>query len=331
MFLHPLHAARGISITAVCPIASRGRVHYKARVGSDEDLDTRLRAAMFAHLTRISTAHPDGAPSNVINSFEFAGAPMRLIVQPGIRKPAQLDAALTIRTTWTPPGAEAPYADEVGPDGSLRYKWRGTDPNHPDNRALREAMRRQAPLAYFYPVARGVYQAIYPVYLVDEDHTAHEFAVDLGRYPNDEGDSADISLVRRYTRRLTLQRLHQVLFRPKVLRAYESRCALCQLRHAPLLDAAHILPDNHPHGEPIVPNGLAMCKIHHAAYDADILGIRPDRVVEVREDVLNEIDGPMLRHGLQEMHGAKIFLPRSRRDHPDPVRLEERYTQFRAA
>jgi putative restriction endonuclease len=85
------------------------------------------------------------------------------------------------------------------------------------------------------------------------------------------------------------------------------------------------------YNEPVVPNGLAMCKIHHAAYDADIIGIRPDRVVEVRRDVLEETDGPMLRHGLQEMHGARIFLPRSRRDRPDPERLEERYGQFRAA
>jgi putative restriction endonuclease len=115
------------------------------------------------------------------------------------------------------------------------------------------------------------------------------------------------------------------------MRAYESRCALCRLRHLPLLDAAHILPDRHPHGDPVVPNGLAMCKIHHAAYDANILGIRPDHVVEVRRDVLIEIDGPMLRHGLQEMHGARIVLPRSRRDYPDSNRLEERYTQFQAA
>ena len=296
-----------------------------------DDLDVRLRAAMFAHLSRVTAAHPDGAPSDVINSFTFDGSPMRLLVQPGIRKPAQLDAALTIRTTWTRPGAEAPYADEVSLDGSLRYKWRGTDPNHPDNRALREAMRRHAPLAYFYPVARGVYQAIYPVFLVDEDPAAHEFAVDLGEYSDQDERDGDTALERRYTRRLTMHRLHQVLFRPKVLRAYDCRCALCRLRHTPLLDAAHILPDRHPHGDPVVPNGLAMCKIHHAAFDANILGIRPDHIVEVRDDVLTEIDGPMLRHGLQEMHGTRIFLPRFRRDHPDPTRLEERYVEFQAA
>ena len=286
--------------------------------------------AMFAHLDRVSAAHPDGIPSQVVNSFLFEGVQVRLIVQPGIRKPAALDAALTIRTTYTPPGADAPYQDEVGADGTVRYKWRGTDPAHPDNRALREAMARRAPLAYFYPVARGVYQAFYPVYLVDEDPRRQEFAVELGEYPG-QVETGESVLDRRYTRRLTLQRLHQAVFRPRVLRAYESRCALCRLGHAPLLDAAHILPDHHRRGNPIVPNGLALCKIHHAAYDANILGIRPDRMVEVRDDILTEIDGPMLRHGLQEMHGSVIFLPRSRHDRPDPTRLAERYEQFRAA
>lgn len=303
-------------------------VVYK-EVMAPEDPDARLRMAMFAHLDRVSAAHPEGAPSDAINSFVFDGAPMRLVVQPGIRKPAHLSAALTIRTTYTAPGAEAPYEDEVSADGTLRYKWRGTDAEHADNRALREAMLRQAPLAYFYPVARSVYQAIYPVFLVDEDRQRHEFAVDIMERPAAGG--LDITLDRRYVHRLTSHRLHQVVFRPRVLRAYEQRCALCRLGHLPLLDAAHILPDVHERGEPVVPNGVTMCKIHHAAYDSNIIGIRPDRVVQVRTDVLTEIDGPMLRHGLQEMHGSEIFLPRHRRDQPDPTRLEERYEQFRAA
>jgi len=309
----------------------RSSVGYNHSVASGEDVDTRLRLAMFRYLDQLRLKHPGGIPSDVINSFTFEGALMRLIVQQGIRKPALLSAALTIRTTYTPSGAEAPYEDRVGADGSLRYKWRGTDQAHPDNRALREAMTRGVPLVYFLPVTRGVYEPIYPVYLVEEDQRSHEFTVDLGEYGHWGATGEESPLERRYTRRLTLQRLHQVMFRPKVLRAYESRCALCRLGHAPLLDAAHILPDQHERGDPVVPNGLAMCKIHHAAYDANIIGIRPDRVVEVREDILTEIDGPMLRHGLQEMHGSAIILPRSRRDYPDASRLEERYEQFRSA
>lgn len=300
-------------------------------MAANGDLDTRLRTAMFNYLSRVSAAHPEGIPSAVINSFMFDDKQFRLVVQPGIRKPAGLDAALTIRTTWTSPREQAPYADRVGPDGSIRYNWRGTDRDNSDNRALREAMRRRSPMAYFYGVAPSVYEAIFPVYLVDEDAAAYEFTVEVGdRLDVLEGD-AETPLERRYTRRLTLQRLHQVLFRPKVLRAYRSRCTVCDLGQTALLDAAHILPDRHPNGEPVVSNGLAMCKLHHAAYDADILGIRPNHVVEIRPDVLTEPGGPMLRHGLQEMQGARITLPRLAQNRPDRHRLEERYEQFRSA
>jgi putative restriction endonuclease len=79
-----------------------------------------------------------------------------------------------------------------------------------------------------------------------------------------------------------------------------------------------------------VPNGLALCKIHHAAYDRNIVGIRPDLVVEVQPRVLAEVDGPMLLHGLQEMRGVRLTIPRARHAHPDKARLEERYEEFRS-
>lgn len=292
------------------------------------EFDDRLRLAAFAHLDQVSAAHPAGIPSRVINTFTFDGEPMPLVVQPGIWKPRRLTAALTIRTTFTPPGREAPYEDTVGRDGLVRYKWRGTDPDHADNRALREAMRQQRPLVYFYAVAKGVYQAFYPVYLVEERADQHEVVLDTTPIPAGEALSP---LERRYVQRLTLHRLHQGLFRPRVLRAYRTRCALCRLAHASLLDAAHIVPDGQERGEPVVPNGLALCKIHHAAYDVNIIGVRPDCRVEVRRDILTEIDGPMLRHGLQEMHGATINTPHAAADRPDPERLEARYERFLAA
>ena len=48
-------------------------------------------------------------------------------------------------------------------------------------------------------------------------------------------------------------------------------------------------------------------------------------------DILEEEDGPMLRHGLQELHGEEIEIPRRREWRPDPDRLEERYALFRRA
>lgn len=295
--------------------------------------DDGLRAAMFEHLNRLTVQHPEGIPSSLINEFSYASRAIRLIVQPGIWKPRHLDAALTIRTTFAGSASDMPYKDGIGPDGLLRYKWRGTDPNHADNRSLREAMRTEVPLAYFVGVARGVYEAIHPVFVVGEEPERGQFVVGIDEQqalvPALSGPGSESA--RRYSARLLKLRLHQPVFRARVLRAYNSSCAMCRLRQSELVDAAHILADTHPRGEPVVPNGLALCKIHHAAYDANILGIRPDLVIEARADILAKIDGPMLRHGLQGMHGGRLQIPRQRSAQPDPERLEERYELFRAA
>jgi putative restriction endonuclease len=94
------------------------------------------------------------------------------------------------------------------------------------------------------------------------------------------------------------------------------------------LDAAHIINDTEPLGDPIVPNGLTLCKIHHSAFDVNIIGISPDYQIHVREDILHEIDGPMLKHGIQELNNRKIILPKHRFDYPDRERLEMRYEKF---
>jgi putative restriction endonuclease len=131
--------------------------------------------------------------------------------------------------------------------------------------------------------------------------------------------------------RLTRQRLHQSAFRDIVITAYNRKCTICSLQHPELLDAAHIIPDSEEGGLPIVPNGLSMCKIHHAAYDQQILGISPDYRVHIRRDLLDEIDGPMLKHGFQELENNVILLPVRKKDMPDPDRLALRFESFRSA
>jgi putative restriction endonuclease len=106
---------------------------------------------------------------------------------------------------------------------------------------------------------------------------------------------------------------------------------VCALGHSELLDAAHIVPDSDEAGIASVRNGLAMCKIHQAAYDRLILGVRPDLVVQIRADLLKEIDGPMLRHGLVERHGQSLMsVPRIKSERPDPELLELTYQRFLA-
>ena len=289
--------------------------------------DRPLRAAVFAHLDALLSRNPTGVLRSAdLNGFSWEGRQLRLVVQSGIWKPTGLEAALTIRTTYTRPDQIPPYADDIGEDGLVRYKYRGVDPNHSDNRALRQAMVSGLPLVYFVGVDSGTYVARYPVWLVAEDPTRLEFSLAV-----DEAQRSLDVVARDYVARLTMARLHQPLFRARVLRAYQDACAMCRLRHPELLDAAHILPDGHPRGDPVVPNGLSLCKIHHAVFDRNIIGVRPDLTLEVKPRVLEEIDGPMLRHGIQEMAGAVLTVPRERHSRPDPDRLAERYEEFRQA
>src|SRR4051812_5299832 len=232
------------------------------------DDETQLRGAAFAHLNRLRAQHPDGALRSAdINAFTYEGRAQQLIVQTGIWKPAGLEAALSIRTTFTPPSELPPYEDDLGDDGLVRYKYRGNDPNHSDNRALREAMSKRTPLIYFVGIASGVYSALYPVWIIAEDRRRLEFTVAVDEAQRVLGN-ADVAWAERgYALRITKQRLHQPVFRTRVLRAYGDTCAMCRLKHAELLDAAHIIADGKPNGLPVVPNGLSLCKIHHSAYD----------------------------------------------------------------
>jgi putative restriction endonuclease len=138
-------------------------------------------------------------------------------------------------------------------------------------------------------------------------------------------------IVRRYATVDAKKRLHQDLFRSAVLNAYSERCSVCRLPRRELLDAAHIVPDNHPRGEPVVPNGLALCRLHHSAYDAQLIGIRPDLTIEVAQRLMAEHDGPTLEHGLKAFDGKSIHLPRRQAQHPNPEFLGHRYELFRRA
>ncbi len=299
--------------------------------------DSRVRQRAFAWLEEQTLLHGEVLDWNplLIEGFEFQGRRIPLVSpQQGIWKPRGMRWSLSVLTSW-----RAPYDDAFEDEATLAYCHRGENPEHPDNRALREAMRHRVPLIYFHGIEQNRYHATWPVFVVGEDYDRRRFflrtedarllpaaAAASGAFLVEEED-----LRRRYGTRLLRARLHQQSFRTRVLRAYQSRCAICRLRRTELLEAAHIVPDREPGGEPVVRNGLALCSLHHDAWDRLLLGIRPDAVVEVRQDVLDEEDGPMLEHGLQGIHRKRLLLPRREADRPDPDRLEWRYERFREA
>ena len=125
----------------------------------------------------------------------------------------------------------------------------------------------------------GAFVAYYPVYIVADDQVSRQFLVGLDETMRFFGDPLHMTTdERRYAERMVRQRLHQPVFRARVMHAYVTTCAVCSLKHADLLDAAHIIGDTDVNGLARVTNGIALCKIHHAAFDSNILGIRPDHV-----------------------------------------------------
>jgi putative restriction endonuclease len=115
-----------------------------------------------------------------------------------------------------------------------------------------------------------------------------------------------------------------------VLSAYGGRCAISHLPEPRLLDAAHIVMDaDEQLGQPIVSNGLPLTKIHHAAFDAHLIGIDPDFRIHVSGRLLEIHDGPFLELGLKGIAGQVIQPPRRIEDRPDRDRLALRFEQFK--
>ena len=297
----------------------------------ERTLDSHLRVAAFDWLSSQVSIYGETLPRKVLaDGFEYQGQRVPLLGPQGIFKPALMDIPLSITTS-----PNGPYDDAFGSDGLLRYRYRGTDPSHRDNRGLRLAMEEKLPLVYFHGLVPGKYFPTWPVYLV-RDHPellTFSVAVDDAAYavtPTEihrvvaEGTDAR----REYVTAVAKRRLHQRAFRERVLQAYRHHCTFCNLGHDELLNAAHIIPDAQPEGEPAVSNGLALCTLHHTAFDRFFIGVRPDYTIEIRSDLLEEHDGPTLRYAIQGLHNQKISLPRRHEDLPSIEHLTIRYDQF---
>lgn len=294
-------------------------------------MDSQIRIGAFSWLEQLTLIHGDVLPWDVLHKgFDFKGERIIPIGATGIWKPRIMDLPLSIITS-----PNSPYNDAFTPDDLLKYNYRGTNPNHKDNLGLKEVMKLRKPLIYFLGVSKGNYLAAWPVYIVNHNDFDLSFtvAVDDMNYLQKTGELEVAEDPGTYSRRKyitskTLIRLHQRSFRERVLLAYQNQCSLCRLRHRELLDAAHIIGDREEAGEPIIQNGLSLCKIHHAAFDQNIIGINPDYKIKVRKDILEETDGPMLKYGIQFLDNQILTLPRNRNNWPDRDRLDVRYRGF---
>lgn len=164
--------------------------------------------------------------------------------------------------------------------------------------------------------------------LHDADEDATEVASLADATPEEELGLVDASttpeqLARRVQLVEIMRAFRDARFRPLVLQAYGNRCAICGTA-LKLVDAAHIVPVSDPRGDDQVTNGLALCRLHHAAYDTGLLGVRSDYRV-----ILNTAAAKRLRQvrldgglvGFRTALPAQIRLPNVHEVRPDPRKL----------
>ncbi len=301
------------------------------------DLDTRIRHVAFQHVQKLTAANNHLSFEHLKPGFDFEGTRIPLVSPRGIFKPQQMRFLLSVKTVVPKKGGKIWYDDQVVAhnqiyDGSdtVEYAFMGNNPEAADNRWLREAMEYEIPVIYFLGVEPARYLAITHTYITGWNPKTLKASISFG-LPHRDSLILPSPPERRYALREVKQRLHQDSFRSAVIAAYNGRCALSGLRERRLLDAAHIISDKDElMGQPIVPNGLPLSKIHHAAFDANLLGIDPDFRVHVSESLLDQRDGPML-DALKQLHGGVLHLPIRDGDQPDRDRLAIRFESFKTA
>lgn len=292
----------------------------------ESGVELHIRQLIFDRLAAI-VAEQGVVTRSELEALQVGDETRRIIDRSrGIWNPRNMLATLSVISN--PAG---PYADTDVGESLFAYDYRAGSTDG-DNKKLRRAYELGLPIILLRTIRPGTFVPVFPVYVLRDDFENRQFVLALDESLRFVADPLHLKPIEReYAIRAIKQRLHQPEFRGRVMLAYEQKCTVCSLRHGRLLDAAHIIGDDKAHGIPVVANGLSMCKIHHAAYDADLLGITPDHVVRINSGLMQEMDGPMLTHGLQEMDGRSITLPKRPADRPSKDRLAERFEEFKKA
>lgn len=302
--------------------------------------DEQLRIAAFNRLQVLCQVYGDEIPwSAIAAGFECGGDSVLFANRAvGIFKPRQLHRGpLSIKTTMPRAGRVNIYDDAEGVDGSFIYSLQGSDPNNHYNRALKDALEDKLPIIYFYAVSSGLYKAIFPCFVesIDSATMTCRISVGISNTPYagaffDTLPYPPTSVEKKYAVREAKVRLHQASFREMVLSAYSTQCAMSKLPVPELLEAAHIIPDSHELGAAEICNGVCLSRIHHRAFDSNLIGIDPDYKIHISERLLQISDGPMLEQGIKALHGSTINLPKNIKHHPRKDFLEKRFSDFQS-
>jgi len=249
--------------------------------------ETRLRLDAI-HFVRALRERWVAVPAAELRRFRI-----HLKGQQGIFKPAELSDPLSITTTIA-----SKYTHDTIEGSCVYYDF----VRDHENEGLKRCAEAALPLIYFLQVkARPAEHVVFaPVYVIGWDDERRRFLVDLSeqrpdefvtpvpaikqlhlpqiRTPESPGEIRE--LTKSYTITTVQRRLQQARFRDAVLRAWRERCAVCELRLRPLLDAAS--------------NGVALCATHCRAFDTGVLTIDDDFVVHVHVKSAGEGEQAML-------------------------------------
>lgn len=129
--------------------------------------------------------------------------------------------------------------------------------------------------------------------------------------PHAQEIQQQIAEPRRWAVTQTRRALRALDFGDRVLSAYRHRCAMCGIQ-LELLDGAHILPVAEPDSTDETANGIALCSLHHRAYDRSLVTFDPDYRIHLNEDRIQELRDAHLHGGLpafRQALRAVISLP----------------------
>jgi putative restriction endonuclease len=199
---------------------------------------------------------------------------------------------------------------------------------------IREDALRKAYVNGFEPCDKGnkeVAIAFRPDFLVDYIQSLEPLH-DFGQSANDlsilsevaqnpEINIADIqiqNIARKTTVVSVSKKLRDVSFRKRVLTAYSYHCAVCGVQ-LKLVEAAHIIPVNHDNGTDETRNGLALCALHHKAFDQALITVIEDYSIQINRNRVSELQNQKLSDGLarfsQDLRPI-IILPPAVTDRP---------------
>lgn len=265
--------------------------------------------------------------------------------QQGIYKPSGAKHALWVRETLHGPYPDKPI--ETHADGSWAYdytpEWRDGKPDLtlPTNKSLLRCMDEKVPVGVLRQTRalgkKTAYEVIGLALVEGYDGTHFQLRGDAIA----PEEAPDEPIVRPFEMfdppklSSTVRKQRDSRFGIAVRRAYQDKCAACQIGfrirgHSVGLEAAHIVPVEKNGTSTDVRNGMLLCGNHHALMDAYAWTLDEEWRVMIAPD--KEFRETALPNHILAVEGHRIpNLPMSEEVWPDPAAIRFRLDDFHQA